>query len=117
MWVHVKDNSYQVPNKVSNSVGGDCAAGCVGDALFVLFVLFALFALSALFVFLAFLTKQTALVVALPIALWLLLADWRRGVVWGGGLAERLFVRGDLQRIFAYRRDALREVFALPDSA
>ena len=41
-------------------------------------------AVSALFVTLSFLTKQTALAVALPVAIWLLLADWRRGALWGG---------------------------------
>jgi hypothetical protein len=44
-------------------------------------------AFSAFCVFLSFLTKQTALAVALPVALWLLLADWRRGLLWGGGIA------------------------------
>jgi 4-amino-4-deoxy-L-arabinose transferase-like glycosyltransferase len=44
-------------------------------------------AASALFVVLSFLTKQTALAIALPVAAWLLLADWRRGALWGGLIA------------------------------
>ena len=32
----------------------------------------------------------------------------------GGALVERLFVRRDVERIFAYRRDALRSLFPAP---
>jgi len=42
--------------------------------------------LSALFVVLAFLTKQTALAIAGPVGLWLLVTDWRRGAVWSGSI-------------------------------
>jgi ligand-binding SRPBCC domain-containing protein len=31
--------------------------------------------------------------------------------VWGGGLIEKLFVRPDLERIFAYRSEQLDEIF------
>jgi hypothetical protein len=49
-------------------------------------------AASALFVTLSFLTKQTALAVALPVAIWLLVADWRRGALWGGLIATFVVV-------------------------
>jgi len=39
-------------------------------------------------------------------------SDHVRYAVWGGALMNRLFVQRDLERIFDYRTQALREVFA-----
>jgi ligand-binding SRPBCC domain-containing protein len=38
--------------------------------------------------------------------------DEVRYAVWGGALVERLFVRGDIRRIFAFRREKLIELFS-----
>jgi len=38
--------------------------------------------------------------------------DEVRYAVWGGALVERFFVRGDIRRIFAFRRDKLTELFS-----
>jgi len=38
--------------------------------------------------------------------------DRVRYAVWGGALINRLFVRADIQRIFAHREQAIREIFA-----
>lgn len=43
--------------------------------------------------------------------------DHVRYAVWGGRLLEALFVRPDLNRIFAYRRDKLRALFGTPNRA
>jgi len=38
--------------------------------------------------------------------------DEVRYAVWGGALVERFFVRGDIRRIFAFRREKLIELFS-----
>lgn len=38
--------------------------------------------------------------------------DEVRYAVWGGALVERFFVRGDIRRIFAFRREKLTELFS-----
>ena len=42
-------------------------------------------------------------------------SDHVQYAVWGGRLADRLLVRPDIERIFEYRRDVLREIFGTAD--
>jgi ligand-binding SRPBCC domain-containing protein len=40
-----------------------------------------------------------------------LMTDSVRYAVWGGALTDRLFVRGDVKRIFDFRREKIAEIF------